>query len=810
MQTLLQDLRYGLRMLAKNPGFTAVAVLTLALGIGANTAIFSVIHAVLLRPLPYRDSDRVVVVGQGWMGGAGDFSPADFLDVRAQNHSFEQMAATREWSFNLSAGDRPERVIGDVVTTNLFSLLGVEPVMGRGFTPEDGGQRANRVVVLSYGLWQRHFGGNTGVFGGKISLNGEPFTVVGVMPRGFGYPLGAELWVPPTFAVPAHPLRENDDPARMRGSHYFEVIARLRPSVTLERARADLAVVFQNVARAHSDSDLNGAKPWVNTLHEEEVGNVRPALLILLGAVGLVLLIACANVANLLLARGASRSKELAVRTALGASRRRMIRQLLTESVLLALVGGTLGILLAVWGSAPLAALLPPSLRDFAPLTADLRVLGFSLLLSLLAGVTFGLAPALSATRPKLAETLKEGGRSSLVGGSRRDQDLLVIAETALALVLLVGAGLLLRSFVRLLAVDEGFDPDHVLTLQVSLPHARYLEPAARVNFVNRVLAIVKALPGVQAASVATRLPLNPGGSTRSILIEGRTYPPERPGEEITPSYSVVSPEFYSVLHIPLLKGRAFTEADDAQAGRVFVVNRTMAKTFWAGEDPIGKRIRMGTDEKWSEVVGVVGDVQQRQLGELPKPMVYAPYAQDPWPFMDIAVRTSTDPLSQVSSVRGAVLSVDSQEPVYNIATMEEIVSRSASGQRFNVILLGLFAALALCLTAIGVFGVTSFAVTQRRQEIGVRMALGARREDVLKMVVWHGMTLALVGVTIGVTGALGLSRFLSSLLYGVKPTDLATFAGVPLILLAVELLACYIPARRASKVDPMVALRYE
>jgi putative ABC transport system permease protein len=809
MGTLVQDFRYGIRILLKNPGFTVVAVLTLALGIGANTAIFSVVNTVLLRPLPYPHADRIVVVGQEWMGGAGDFSPADFLDVQSQNHTFEHLAATREWNFNLSAGDRPERIIGDAVSTNLFSLLGVEPVLGRGFVPEDGGHRTNRVVVLSYGLWQRHFGGNASVLGEKLDLNGEPFTIVGVMPRGFAYPEGAELWVPPRYAVPAHPLRLDVDPATMRGSHYFESIARLRPHVTLDETRADLAVIFKNVARAHSDSDLKDGKPWVNTLHEEEVGNVRPALLVLLGAVGLVLLIACANVASLIMARGVSRRKELAVREALGAGRARVIRQLLTESMLLALLGGGLGIFLAFWGFAPLAALVPGELKGFAQLSVDLRVLSFTVALSLLAGLVFGLAPALTGARPKLFDTLKEGGRSSTFG-RHRGQEILVVAETAIALVLLVGAGLLLKSFVRILSVDEGFDPDHVLTLQIFLPQARYPEPQSRNNFVGQILTSVKALPGVEAASVATRLPLNPGGSSRGIIIEGRTYPPERQGEEITPSYSVASPDFFSALRIPLLKGRFFADADDARSAHVCIINKTMAKTFWPGEDPVGKRIRTDTDEAWMQIVGVVGDVQQHQLGEPVRSMFYAPYTQDPWPFMDIAVRTSSEPASLAAPVERAVLDLDGTQPVYNVRTMQEVVSRSVAGRRFNVVLLGLFAALALCLTAIGIFGVISFAVTQRTHEIGIRIALGAERRDVLRLVVGHGIVLTLIGLGLGVAGAFVLTRFLSSLLFAVKATDPVTFVSVSIMLFAVALLASYIPARRATRVDPMVALRYE
>jgi putative ABC transport system permease protein len=809
MATLLQDLKYGLRMLAKNPGFTLVAAVTLALGIGANTAIFSVVNTVLLRPLPFHDPHQIVVVGSEWMGGAGDFSPADFLDVRAQSRSFEQMAAYRFWSFNLTAGEHPERVIGEVVTTNFFALLGVEPVLGRGFLPSDGGRTGSRVALLSYGLWQRRFGGNDSVLGQKAILNGEPFTVIGIMPRGFNFPEDAELWVSPRYAVPAHPLRLNVDPATMRGSHYFDSIARLRPGVTEERARADLAVVFNDIARAHGDSDLRGAKPWVQSLHESEVGNVRPALLVLLAAVGLVLLIACANAASLILARGVARQKEMAVRVALGASRARVVRQLLTESLLLALLGGGLGILLAFWGFAPLATLVPADLRQMTRLTLDVRVLAFTAALALLAGIVFGLAPALTGARTNLTGTLKEGGRSSAFG-RHRGQELLVIAETAVALVLLVGAGLLLKSFVRLLNVDEGFDPSHVLTLQISLPQARYPQPESRHNFVNKILAQIDALPGVTSTCVVTRLPLNPGGSSRGVQIEGKSYPPDRDAESVVPSYSVVSPDFFKVLRIPLLAGRQFTPRDDAHSPGVFIINRAMAKTFWPNQDPVGKRIRMDTGQSWAEIVGVVGDVRQHELGEPARPMMYAPYAQDPWPFVDIAVRTATDPAALASPVAGAIQSVDPDEPVYNVRTMEEVVARSVSGRRFNMVLLGIFASLALVLTAIGIFGVVSFAVSQRTHEIGIRMALGARRQDVFKLVVGRGVVLALLGVGLGVAGALGLTRFLAGLLYGVKPSDPLTFVAVALVLLGVAVLASYLPARRAAKVDPMVALRCE
>ena len=810
MNTICQDLKYGLRMLGRNPGFTAVAVMTLALGIGANTTIFSVVSSVLLRPLPFQDPDRIVVVGQEWRGGGGDFSPADYLDVQKQNHVFEQMAAYRTWNFNLTTGERPERVVGEAVTTNFFSLLGVTPILGRDLQPADGGHAGDRGAILSYGLWQRYFGGNDSVLGRKIILNGEPFTVVGVMPRGFAFPEESELWVAPRYALPAHPLRLNVDPATLRGSHYFDAeLARLRPGITLEQARADLAVVFKDVVRAHSDSNLRDAKPWVVTLHEDEVGNVRPALLVLLGAVGLVLLIACANVASLVLARGVSRRREFAVREALGASRARLLRQLMTESLLLAFAGGALGTLIAFWGFVPLARLVPPDLRGMVQPHLDLRVFAFTALLSFAAGIGFGLAPALTGSRAEVFGALKEGGRT-MAFGRHRGQEILVVAETALALMLLAGAGLLLKSFVRLLNVDAGFDPHHVLTFQLALPPARYREPSERERFVRQALANLSALPGVQAACAATRLPLNPGGSSRSIMIEGRTYKPDKQAEAITPNYSVISPDFFRVLRIPLLAGREFNSHDDAQSPLVFIINRAMAKAFWPDKNPVGQRIWMDASRQWGEIIGVVGDVPRHQLGEPPQPMFYAPYAQDPWPFMDIAVRTAQEPRGVAPDVERALQAVDKDEPVYNIRTMEEVVSSSVANHRFNLILLGSFAVLALLLTAVGIYGVISFAVTQRTHEIGVRMALGARRRTVVRMVVRHGMALALAGIALGLAGALALTRYLASLLYDVKPTDALTLISVAILLGLVALAACYLPAYRASKVEPLVALRHE
>ncbi|MGH9430707.1 MAG: ABC transporter permease [Terriglobia bacterium] len=810
MSPFIHDLRFGLRMLAKNPGFTAVAIITLALGIGANTAIFSIVNSVLLRPLPYPDSNRLVVVAEKWSGGADAPSPPDFLDIEAQNHVFDQMAAYKDRGFSLAAGGNPEHVQGTVATTNTFSLLGVNPVMGRGFIPSDGGHAGNRAMILGYNLWQKSFGGRKDVLGKKLTLDAQPFTVVGIMPRWFQFPEGAELWVAPRYQVPAHPLRPEVNPATMRGSHYFDVIARLRPGVTLTNALADLTVVDKNIGRQHPDSDLNSDEgPSLVTLQEDEVGQVRPALLVLLGAVGLVLLIACANVANLLLARGTARRKEFAIRQALGASRVRVIRQLLTESVLLALLAGGLGILLAFWAFAPLSSLVPAELRDFAQLNLDTRLLEFTAIISIVAGFVFGLLPAMANSRRALNNNLKEGGRSS-GSGHYRTQSILVVAETALALVLLVGAGLLLRSFLRLLSVPEGFNPSHVLTMRIALPNTSYPLAAQRAGFVKRMLENIQAQPGVVSTCVTTRLPLNNGSSARGIQIEGHSYSGDAQDESVVPNYSVASPGFFKTLQIPLVEGRDFTARDDAQAPGVFIINHTMARAFWPGRDPVGKRISLNEGGKWSEVVGVVGEVQQHRLGELPKPMLYAPYAQDPWPFMDIAVRTAVDPASMTTVVERAIQKIDKHQAVYDVQTMGEVVSRSVAPRRFDMLLLALFAVLALGLAAVGIFGVMSFVVSQRTHEIGIRMALGARGEDVLRLVVKQGLILTLAGVAVGLIGSFGLTRFLASLLFEVQPSDPVTLAAVSLILTGVSLTASYIPARRATKVDPVVALRNE
>ncbi len=803
IETTIQDLRYGLRMLRKSPGFAAVAVVTLALGIGANTAIFSVVNAVLLRPLPYPNADRLVVVGERWMGGGGDLAPPDYLDIAAENRAFEQMAAYKSWNFNLSAGPRPERVTGAVITTNTFSLLGVDPVLGRGFLQGDGGPGGERTVVLGYTLWQARFGARPDVVGEKISLNDEPYTVVGVMPRWFDFPDGAQLWVPPRFAVPEHPLRLDVDPATMTGSHYFDSIGRLRAGVSVAEARADVDRVIRHIAEARPDSEAtNGA--WIETLHQVQVGDIRSALLVLLAAVGLVLLIACANVANLLLTRGAGRRKEMAIRSTLGAGRAAIARQLFTESLLLAAAGGGLGILLASWGTVPLAGLIPEDLRNMVQPGVDGRVLAFTALASLLGAIFFGLTPALQGARFAPMEALKETGRSS-APGRHRVQRALVVAESALAVVLLVGAGLLVKSFLRLMQVNAGFDPTRLVTLKLSLPAARYPDKASQNLFVRQVLDHVETLPGVESASVTTRLPLGGGESHRGIQIEGR---PSRPGEDLDTFYAVVAPDYFRTLGIPLLRGRDFSDHDDANSLRVVIINNSMARTFWPGEDPVGKRISM--DDKPLEIVGVVGDTHQRDLTGPVEPMTYAVYAQEPWPFLTVAIRAAGSPASLMTEAERAVHAVDKDEPVFDVQTMSEVVEASVSPRRFYMLLLGIFALVALSLAAVGLFGVISFGVVQRTREIGIRLALGAQRSAVLRTVVGEGMRLTFLGLAVGLGAAVALTRLMGSLLYSVRPADPETFMAVSVLLTAVAGLASYIPARRATKVDPMVALRHE
>jgi putative ABC transport system permease protein len=808
LETLWQDVRFGGRMLIKNPTFTIVAVLALALGIGANSAIFSVVNTVLLRPLPYKEPDRLMTV---WEDNSRHGYPRDtpaaanFIDWRDQNQVFEGMAAMAELSFNLTGGGEPERIDGRRVSANLFPLLGVEPQLGRAFLSEEDRPGAQRVVIMSHGLWQRRFGSDQNIIGRPLTLNGESYTVVGVMPPQFQFPTrGDELWVPIAF---------DSREAANRGRHYLEVVARLKSGVTPQQAQAEMNTIAARLQQQYPEQNT-GLGAAVVPLHEQVVGDIKPALLVLLGAVGFVLLVACANVANLLLARAAVRQKEIATRIALGASRLRLMRQFLTESILLAVLGGGLGLLLSLWGVNLLKAFIPENISQAKAVTIDARVLGFTLLVSLLTGLIFGLAPAVQASNLNLNETLKEGGRDSAAGSrGNRIRGLLVVAEVAVSLVLLIGAGLLINSFLRLRNVDPGFRADNLLTMRIVLSAQKYPDRERRAVFYDELLRRVESLPGVKSAAVANWIPLVSQGDSIGVTIEGRPAP--APGQANIVVTRVVSPHYFETMGIQLLRGRQFAEQDRVDSPPVAVISETMARRYWPGEDPTGKRIAPGRPESaddWVTVVGVMKDVRQFELNADPKPQMYLSYEQG-WSFFapsHLVVRTEAEPRSLAATVRGAVWSIDKDQPVSNISTMEDVLSESIARQRFSMLLLGIFAAVALLLAAVGLYGVMSYSVAQRTHEIGIRMALGAQTRDVLKLAVGQGLKLVLIGVVLGLVAAFILTRVLASLLYGVSATDPITFITISLVLISVALLASYIPARRATKVDPLIALRYE
>jgi putative ABC transport system permease protein len=807
VKDLGQDLRYGFRMLLRNPGFTIVAVVALALGIGANSAIFSVVNTVLLRPLPYKDSDRLVMV---WEDATKHGFPRDtpaaanYLDWRSQNQVFEAMAAIADQSFNLTNAGEPERLEGRRVSANLFGLLGVDPAMGRPFTPEEDQPGTNRVVILSHGLWQRRFGSDTNIIGKPVTLNGVNHQVVGVMPGWFQFPTKEdELWVPMAFTT---------QQAASRGNHYLQVVARLKPGIDVKQAQAEMTTIASRLEQQYPDQNTNlGAV--VVPLHEQVVGDIKPALLILLGAVGLVLLISCANVANLLLARAAVRQKEIALRVALGANRWRLVRQFLTESILLAALGGGFGLLLSIAGVRLLTGVIPNSISQLKDTSLDARVLGFTILVSMLTGLIFGLVPALQASIFNPNETLKEGGRDSSSGSrGNRIRGLLVIAEVAVSLILLIGAGLLINSFMRLRSVHPGFRADDLLTMKVVLPRLKYPDEDRRSAFYNDVVKRVEALPGVKSAAVTTNLPLYEQGNSIGITIEGRPAPP--PGQKLIIATRVISSKYFETMGIPVLQGRPFGAAETAKLPGAVVISETMARRYWPGENPVGKRLCPGTPESpddWFHIIGVVKDVRQFELTAEPKPQMYLSHHQvgffEP---NDLVVRTDIDPMSMAATVRNAVWETDKDQPVSNIRTMNDIASESVARQRFSMLLLGVFAGVALLLAAVGIYGVMSYSVAQRRNEIGIRMALGAQKSDVLRLTVGHGLKLVMIGVGCGLVGSYVLTRLMSSLLFGIGATDSRTFVMISVILVSVALLASYIPARRATKVDPLTALRYE
>jgi len=809
METFWQDLRFGFRQLLGKPGFAAIATLSLALGIGANTAIFSLVDAVLLRPLPFHDPDRLVVV---WEDAAkigfprNTPAPANYADWKARNRVFEDMAAITWRGFNLTDEGEPEKVEAQAVTANFFPLLGVKPDLGRVFNGEEDQPGRNNVAVISYGLWQRRFGGDPALIGKEILLDGQKYMVIGVMPSGFQF-LSKEvgLWVPAAFSP---------QELANRGSHYLTVVARLKPEVALQEARADVAAITQRINRDNpvswSGFELGSV---VISLREQLAGDVRPALITLLVAVGFVLLIACANIANLLLARGAARFREVAVRTALGAGRGRIVRQLLTESVSLAVAGGLAGLLFAWSCFSFLKQIIPDNMALNAGVRIDARIFGFTLLLSFLTGIVFGLAPALQAAKIDLNEALKQGGgRTGTGAGHRRLRSALVVIEIALALVLLVGAGLLIQAFLRLRALDVGVNPENVLTLRTMLPRNKYGELPKRDAFYRQVVERVRALPGVVSAGYTTAMPLTWKGGTNGFSIEGRG---QGPGQDAQSRQ--VSAGYMETMGVKLRQGRFLDERDDAQAQPVAVINETMARQFWPGEGALGKRFKLGpfdSQNPWVTVVGVVGDVKEMGLEAPAKAEMFFPYQQLPrmlWNMpRDLAVRTTGDPMSVAAAARQAVWSVDRNQPVSNVRTMNEILAEEVAQRRIGMTLLAAFAALALALASLGIYGVLSYSVAQRRQEIGVRMALGAGRKDVMRMVLADGMRLAAAGVAVGLGVSFALTRLMAGLLFGVSASDLRTLAGVTLLLTLVALVACYIPARRATKVDPMIALRYE
>ncbi len=798
MDKLFQDIRYGLRALLNKPGFTIVAVLALALGIGANTAIFSVVNSVLLRPLPYPQADRLVMVWEDRtsLGFPSDTpAPANFFDWREQQSVFEDMAAIAGRTFSLTGIGEPEKIEGQRVSASFFPLLGVAPIRGRAFLPEDDRPESAPVVIIGHSLWQRRYGGDEGLVNQTISLNGQPHTVIGIMPPDFSFPDRNEMWVPIAFS---------QEEASLRGGHYLLVVARLKPGISLARARTEMSEIASRLEQQYPQTNTAlGAK--VVPLHEEMVGDIRPALLILLGAVAFVLLIACANVANLLLARAASRQKETAIRSALGANRSRLVRQFLTESMLLSIMGGAIGLLLAVVGLKSLTALIPPELFRGREISVDAWVLVFTIGISLLTGALFGIVPAIQSAKINLNETLKEGGKGSGTATRGRLRSALVVAEISLALVLLVGAGLLINSFLRLSNVDAGFNPENLLTVDVVLPPNKYDTRDKRAVFYSQMLERVEALPGVESAGVITNLPLTFKGNNNSFTVEGRPEPP--PDQVAIAATRIISSNYFRTMSIRVVSGRGITPQDIADKAQVAVISETMARTHWPGEEALGKRIKMGryaSTAPWITIVGVAANVRQFELESETRPQLYLPYSQVGFfAPRHLVVRTSGDPLGFVAAVREAVWSVDPDQPVSNVSTMEKIVSESLAGRRLVMLLLGIFAALALLLAAVGIYGVMSYAVTQRTHEIGIRMALGANSRDVLGMVVGNSFKLVAIGVSAGLVSAYFLTRFMRSLLYGVSETDPVTFAVIPVLLALVALVASYIPARRATRVEP-------
>jgi putative ABC transport system permease protein len=804
MSAILQDLKFAVRMLLKSPGFTVVAILTLALGIGANTAIFSIVNAVLLRPLPFKNSSQLVVLRETYkIVGNVSVSYPDFLDWRQQSDSFAAMSVINNVNFNLSGVAQPESIDGYAVSPNFLALLDVRPVLGRDLLPSEERPGTAPVILLSYQLWQSHLGGDPGVIGRSITLDGRSFSIVGILPPTFRFLDTTDVIVPiGVFAADFTDRAQRGD---------MDVVGRLSPGVALSQAAVEMETITARLAAQYPQSNY-GFGAHLESLRDAFSGDTRLAVLVLFGAVVFVLLIACVNVANLFLVRGAARAREIALRLAFGASRGRVIRQMLTESFVLAVCGGVLGIILGAWGISGLGYLLHANSLQTMGVRMDLGVFLFAAARIVLVSFAFGLIPALQATRPDLHETLKEGGRSATsTRGQHRLRGALAIAETALALVLLVGAGLMLKSLYHLIQVSPGFQPARVLYMEMDLRSDQYSKDPAILNFWQQVLDRVRVIPGVQSAALGTVVPLTGNHRRSDITIEGLPIP--APGEFPHPDRHTISSGYIATMGIPLLRGRNFSDADNETAPDVALVNSTLARRFFTDGDPIGKRFlwgQPGKDEKWITIVGVVADTRLYGLDNPARLEVYSPYRQRPSADMSLVVRSAVDPASLTSSIRAAVAAIDKDQPLFDIHTMQQLVDDSISTRRLTLVLLGIFSALAVILAAIGIYGVMAYSVALRTQEIGIRMALGAQQKDVLRLVLGQGARIAFFGVAIGLATAAALARLLSSLLFSVSASDPFTFATVAALLVAVALLACYIPARRALRVDPIIALRYE
>ncbi len=805
MDKFRQDIRFGLRMLLRSPGFTFIAIAALAIGIGANTAIFSVVNGVLLKALPYSNPDELAMV---WVDNRRQGIREDitswpnFVDWRDQNHTFQAMSGYRPYQTNLTGDGEPEELLATQVTTNFFSLMNVKPIHGRAFSPDEEQPGKDNIAVLSYSLWQRRFGSDPSIINKTILLNGTSILVVGVAPKGFEFPDKVDLWTP---------LAPNERTRAARGAFWLPVIGRMKPGVRGEQAQADMNVIARRLEEQYPNNN-SGFGINVVPLYEQTVGNVRQALLILLGAVGFVLLIACANVANLMLARATSRYREIAVRAALGAGRGRIILQLLTESILLSVVASALGVLLAVWGINGLLRIAPENLPRLGNVGIDARVLAFTAGLAILTAIIFGLVPALQASRLDLNEALKEGGRTDTAGRrAKLVRNGFVVLEIALAIVLLVGAGLLIRSFANLKGVDPGFRTDRILTAQLRLPRTKYPEGPQVAAFYQQVLDRLRALPDVEGASATSGILLPKLANSGTFSIEGKPQPNDDQRLELP--FDAVVPDYFKLMGIELLRGRAFNEHDTASSLLVVIINETMERRYFPNEDPIGRRLTFGdgdSNSRWMTIVGVVKDTKRQGLSSPIRIESFMPHTQRPSRAMELVVRTRNEPRALAKSFREAVWSIDRDLPIPKVQTMDDIFAGAIAEQRLNTMLLGMFAGVALLLAAVGIYGVMSYATSQRMHEMGIRVALGASKRDILKLVVGQGMLLALAGVAAGIIASLLLARVLRTLLFGISSTDLVTYATTPAILIVVAFVACYLPARRATRVDPISTLRYE